>query len=327
MKAVSAHNLSKTYWFYSKEAGLTGSFKSLLFGRKVHVEAVRGIDLDVAQGELVGFIGPNGAGKTTALKMLAGILHPTAGDLAVMGCTPSERRKDFLKQVTLISGQRNRLFWDLPAGEYFEFCRAVYEIPRTAFEENKRRLIELAEIGDILNVPQRKLSFGQRKCCELAAGLLHDPRLIFLDEPTNAMDLINAGKIRRFIREIGTEGRHTVILTSHNMSDIEQVCDRVIVINCGRLVFDGAMSDLNHVEGLCKQIHVVFGGPWSMEDISRLGTVRVQDSQKIVLEVKPQDAAAVAARLFKLFPVKDITISDPRIEAIIESLYMRRIAT
>jgi ABC-2 type transport system ATP-binding protein len=324
LKAIATHHLSKTYWFYEKEAGLAGSLKALLQGRKVQVQAVCDLNLAIETGELVGFIGPNGAGKTTTLKMLAGILHPTHGEVAVMGFAPTRRQKDFLKHVAFISGQRNRLFWDLPAEEYFEFCRVVYEIPKTDFEKNKHRLVELAEIGNILKVPQRKLSFGQRKRCELAAGLLHHPSVIFLDEPTNAMDLISAGKIRQFIRRLGRQGHQTVILTSHNMADIEQVCDRVIVINCGRIVFDGAMAELKHMEGLVHQIRVVFEGPWSMEKVSALGVAHELSSQEIVLEVKPQDSAAVAAKLFQLYRIKDISISEPRIETIIEKIYTRR---
>lgn len=324
MHAILSRNLCKTYWFYEKKAGLAGSLSAMLRGRKVRVAAVSDLNLQIETGELVGFIGPNGAGKTTTLKMLAGILHPTRGDVTVMGFTPSRRQKAFLKQLAFISGQRNRLFWDLPAEEYFEFCRVIYEIPRAVFEENKRRLIDLAEIGDILKVPQRKLSFGQRKRCELAAGLLHQPSVIFLDEPTNAMDLISARKIRQFIRKLGTQSRQTVILTSHNMADIEQVCDRVIVINSGRLVFDGPMTALKQMEGLAHQIRVVFAGPWSMEKVMQLGVVHVVSSQEIVLEVKPQETAAVASQLFQMYPVKDISISEPRIETIVEKLYTRR---
>src|SRR5512136_110576 len=170
MKAIRANNLSKTYWFYEKEAGIGGSLKALFSGRKVYVDAVREIDLDIGLGEIVGIIGPNGAGKTTTLKMLSGILHPTAGSLEVMGHTPSRREKDFLKNITLVTGQRNRLFWDLPAREYFDFCRVTYEIPSAAYRRNVDSLVGMAGIGDILDVPQRKLSAGERKRCELVAA-------------------------------------------------------------------------------------------------------------------------------------------------------------
>ena len=324
MKAISAKDLSKTYWFCEKEAGLSGSVKALFRGKRVLVEAVRKINMEINVGEVVGFIGPNGAGKTTTLKMLSGILYPTGGDLAVMGFTPFKREKAFLRNITFITGQRNRLFWDLPAEEYLEFCKVVYEIPKEIYHRNLRKLIELAEIGDILKVPQRKLSFGQRKRCELVAALLHDPKVIFLDEPTNAMDLINARKIREFIREMGKEGKHTIILTSHNMSDIEQVCDRVVIINHGKLVFDGNIHDLHRMDGFSKQIRVLFDGPWNKGQVEKLGKIREINGQELLLEIEPDEAAAVASHLFASFPVKDISITEPGLETIIESIYLKR---
>lgn len=323
MKAIQARNLSRRYWLYEKEAGISGSIKALFKGEKVFVEAVRGIDLDAEIGEIIGFIGPNGAGKTTTLKMFSGILYPTDGQVQVMGFLPFRREKAFLKQITFISGQRNQLFWDLPAEEYFNFCRVVYEIPQEFYQKNLRDLIDLVEIGDILEVPQRKLSFGQRKRCELVAALLHDPKIIFLDEPTNALDLINARKIREFIKEKGKEGRYTIILTSHNMADIEQVCQRVVIINAGKIAFDGSIHELNRIDGVRKQIRVVFDGPWTMDQLKNLGKIIGKNGQEILLEVKSGAAASIAAKLFAQYPVKDIAITDPPLEAIIESIYLK----
>ena len=324
MKAIWTKNLSKTFWYYKKEAGLTGSIKALLKGRKEFVEAVKNITFNIEIGEIVGFVGPNGAGKTTTLKMLSGILHPTAGEVAVMDFTPVRRSKDFLKIITFISGQRNRLFWDLPAEEFFEFCRVVYEIPAVIYQENKKRLVELADIGGILNVPQRKLSFGQRKRCELVAGLLHYPKVIFLDEPTNALDLINARKIRDFINNLKQSGNHAIILTSHNMSDIEQVCDRVIVISRGKIVFDGEMRQLKRSDGFSKQIRVVFHGPWSLNRIQKWGTIRQLNGREIIVDVAADKAAAFASYLFAEFPVRDISITEPKLEAIMADMFARR---
>ena len=271
MKAIIARNLSKKYWFYEKEGGLGGSIKSLFRGRKVFVEAVREINLDIEVGETIGFIGPNGAGKTTTLKMLSGILYPSNGEIEVLAFIPFRREKAFLKNITFITGQRNRLFWDLPGQDYFNFLKVVYEIPEAVYQKNLKSLVELAQIEDILKVPQRKLSVGQRKRSELVAALLHDPKVIFLDEPTNAIDLINARKIREFIKSKGKEGRYTIILTSHNMMDIEQVCERVMIINMGKIVFDGNLRDLNRMNGVRKQIRVVFDGGWSMDQLGRFG--------------------------------------------------------
>ena len=324
MKAILAEDLTKQYWFFEKEAGFAGSVKALFAGKKVFVDAVRRIRMEIGVGETVGFIGPNGAGKTTTLKMLAGILHPTAGQVRVMGHVPSRREKSFLKSIALVTGQRNRLFWDLPAEEYFEFCRVVYEIEDDVYRRNCAKLVDLAQIGDILKVPQRKLSFGQRKRCELVAALLHDPRVIFLDEPTNAMDLLSARRVRRFIREMGSDGNHTIILTSHIMADIEEVCDRVIIINQGSIVYDGNTRDLQeHGRDLKRRIRVVFGGPWKRSVVEGLGRVIETDVDEVLLEVESGRSVEVASQLFASVPVKDISISQPPMERIIEALYLK----
>jgi ABC-2 type transport system ATP-binding protein len=185
-------------------------------------------------------------------------------------------------------------------------------------------LVKLADIQHILRVPQRKLSFGQRKRCELVAALLHDPSIIFLDEPTNAIDLINARKIREFIREKGREGKQTVLLTSHNMSDIEQVCDRIVIINQGEIVFDGSIREVNRIDRHMKQIRVVFNGPWTVEQLEKLGHLREKKENEVLLEVEPDQAPAVASHLFSNFPVQDIAITDPPLERVIESIYSRQ---
>lgn len=324
MKAIFTQNLTKKYWYYAKEPGFMGSLKSLFRGQKIFVDAVRGINLDVEIGELIGFIGPNGAGKTTTLKMLSGILHPTTGDVKVMGYVPYKREKKFLKQITFLSGQRSNLFWDLPAAEYFNFCRVVYDIPENIFRENLRRLTKLAEIEDILHIPQRKLSFGQRKRCELVAALLHDPKIIFLDEPTNALDLLNARKIREFIKEKGKEGGYTIILTSHNLADIEQVCERVVIINMGKIIYDGKINDLGRLNGFNRKIRIIFRSNWNIEAIKLLGNVGRWEGQEVVLEVPTEKATQVASTLMAQFPIQDIRIEDPSLETIIESIYQKK---
>jgi ABC-2 type transport system ATP-binding protein len=323
MKAILARELSKKYFYYEKESGISGAMKSLFRGRKIFVEAVREINLDLEIGEVVGFIGPNGAGKTTTLKMLSGILYPSNGEIEVLGFIPSKREKAFLKNITFITGQRNRLFWDLPAEDYLNFLRVVYEIPEKVYKTNLENLVELAEIGDILRIPQRKLSVGQRKRCELVAALLHDPKVIFLDEPTNAIDLINAGKIREFIKSKGKEGQYTIILTSHNMADIEQVCERVMIISMGKIIFDGSIQDLNRMNGVKKQIRVVFDGQWSMGEVGKLGKIIENNGYEVLLEVESDKVATVASNLFSRYQVKDIGITNPPMEKIVESIYLR----
>jgi len=324
MRAIRAQNLSKTYSFYEKEKGIKGSLRGLFRRRKVLVEAVKEIDLDIGVGEVVGFIGPNGAGKTTTLKMLSGILYPSGGQLEVLGFIPFKREKAFLKNITLVSGQRSRLFWDLPAEDYLSFLKVVYEIPEDVYRQNLQSLVRLAEIGEILRVPQRKLSVGQRRRCELVAALIHDPKVIFLDEPTNAIDLMNARKIRQFIKEKGKEGRYCIVLTSHHMADIEQVCERLIIINRGRIVYDGRTQDLTRLNGLNKQMRAVLQDPFAVEHVGRLGKIIEKNGQEILLEVEPHRAASVASELLANFSVKDISIMDPPLEKIIESIYEGR---
>ena len=321
MKAVIARGLSKTYHSLVVEPGFAGSLKALFRGRRVEVPAVQEIDLEIESGEVVGFIGPNGAGKTTTLKMLSGILHPTAGSVEVLGHLPFRRQKEFLKSIALVTGQRSRLFWDLPAEEYFEFCRVVYEIPRDLYRRNREELIDLAEIGDVLHIPQRKLSAGQRKRCELAAALLHEPRVIFLDEPTNALDLVNARRIREFLRARGKEGNCAVILTSHAMADIEEVCGRIVVINAGRIVHDGSIRDLYQKRGARKQVRVVFAGPWDPVALGRIAPIRSSEGQEALLEIEPDRAPSVAAEILARFPVKDIEVRDLPLERVVEDLY------
>lgn len=324
MIAIDANGLAKTYWYYDKEPGLSGALRGLFRTRKTAVEAVRDLNFEVRLGEVVGFIGPNGAGKTTTLKMLCGILHPSEGKLAVMGFTPSRREKAFLKSIAYVSGQRNRLFWDLPAEDYFRFCKAVYEIPDDLFERNRRRVIGVAEIGDILCVPQRKLSFGQRKRCELAAALLHDPKILLLDEPTNAMDLLSAGRVREFIREEAREGNRAVILASHNMSDIESVCERVTILDKGRILYDGPRRNLYHSHRPVKWIRVRFQGPWQMESLRPLGKVTLLQEDEISLETEPARAPEVASRLLATSAVRDISITDPPLEEVLAAIYGKR---
>lgn len=321
MIAIEANGLAKTYWYYEKEPGLSGALRGLFRTRKTAIEAVRDVNFEVRLGEVVGFIGPNGAGKTTTLKMLCGILHPSEGRLAVMGFTPSRREKAFLKSIAYVSGQRNRLFWDLPAEDYFRFCKAIYEIPDDLYERNRRRVIDLAQIGDILRVPQRKLSFGQRKRCELAAVLLHDPRVILLDEPTNAMDLVSAGRVRAFIREEAYEGNRAVIVTSHNMSDIENVCERVTILDKGRIIFDGPRRNLNHSDRSVKRIRVRFQGPWQLESLRQMGKVTLLQEDEISLEIEPAHAPMAASRLLATSAVRDISITDPPLEEILAAIY------
>jgi len=245
---IEVHELTKTFRVAQKEPGLTGAIKGLFSRQYRDVQAVQKISFSVKEGELVGFLGPNGAGKTTTLKMLSGLLHPTSGSAEVLGHVPWKRAREFQMQFTMVMGQRTQLWWDLPAWDSFLLNKEIYEIPQAQFEETIEELSRLLEIQDLLSVPVKKLSLGQRMKAELACSLLHRPRVLFLDEPTIGLDVLMQQKVRHFILEYNKRYKATVLLTSHNMEDISELCTRLILINHGQILFDGSVTDFqaNH---------------------------------------------------------------------------------
>src|SRR5258708_130460 len=259
MPIISVTNLSKHYRVYRKEPGFLGSVRSLFARTYDEVKAVEEVSFSIDEGELIGFIGPNGAGKTTTLKTLSGLLYPSLGEVKVLGYTPFERKKDFLKQISLVMGQKNQLWWDLPPIDTFLLNKEIYEISDMWFKKVLDDLTGLLELEDILHVQVRKLSLGQRMKCELAAALLHSPKVLFLDEPTIGLDVVMQKKLREFIREYNETYKATIILTSHYMGDVEALCKRVIIINRGTILFDGLLSDVVKKFAPFKVINVIFG--------------------------------------------------------------------
>lgn len=241
---IEARHLDKTYRVPLKQPGLRGSLRSIVARQHRDVRAVVDVSFEVSQGERVGFLGPNGAGKTTTLKMLSGLLHPTGGEISVLGFRPQERRRDFLRQITLVMGQKQQLLWDLPPRETFELNRAMYDIDRAAYRRTLGELVEMLRIGSLLDKPVRNLSLGERMKCELTAALLHRPRVLFLDEPTIGLDVEMQVEVRRFIAEVNERFGATVLLTSHYMQDIAALTSRLLVIDRGRLRYDGSRDAL-----------------------------------------------------------------------------------
>ncbi len=241
---ITIKGLTKTFRVAHKAPGLAASFRGLFKREYRDVHAVRDISFSIAEGELVGFLGPNGAGKTTTLKMLSGLLTPTQGQAEVLGFVPWKRERAFQKQFTMVMGQRTQLWWDLPAWDSFLLNKEIYEIPHRQFEETVQELATLLEIHDLLEVPVKKLSLGQRMKAELACSLLHRPRVLLLDEPTIGLDVVMQKKVRDFIRAYNQRWKATIILTSHNMEDVSELCSRVILINHGRLLFNGGLAEL-----------------------------------------------------------------------------------
>lgn len=321
MSIIQVSNLKKYYQIHKKEAGLKGSVKSLFKRTYEDAKAVDNISFSIEEGELVGFIGPNGAGKTTTLKCLSGLLYPTSGEVSVLGYNPWDRKNDFLKQISLVMGQKNQLWWDLPAIETFILNREIYEIPKNQYEENLDELVKLLEVEDILKVQVRKLSLGQRMKCELIAALLHSPKVLFLDEPTIGLDVVSQKKMRDFIREYNTRRKSTIILTSHYMGDVKELCKRVLIIDKGQLIFDGQLSEITEKFADHKLITVVFNTEVDPKKLEEIAPIKEISFPRVVFSVKREVASVAAAELLQNYPVADLNIEEVPIEDIIREVF------
>ena len=278
-----------------------------------------GISFDLVPGEVVGFLGPNGAGKTTTLKMLSGLLHPTAGEVTVLGYVPWRRDRAFLRQITLVMGQRNQLVWDIPAIDSFELNRAIYRIPTLDYVQTLNELTELLDLGPLLRKPVRNLSLGERMKCEIAAALLHRPQVVFLDEPTIGLDVTMQRRIRAFIGEYNRRFGATVLLTSHYMADVEALCRRVVVIHHGRLLFDGELADL--VQQFTAHKTIVVQLEDCRADLRSYGEVVSCSDGSFTLRVPKAETAQVTERLLADLPVIDLLVEDPPIEEVIDNVF------
>lgn len=301
-----------------------GSVKSLVNRKYETVQAVKDISFEIQPGELVGFIGPNGAGKTTTLKCLSGLLFPSSGKVDVLGYEPFQRKTPFLKQIALVMGQKNQLWWDLPPTETFILNKEIYEIPEKKYKETLNDLVELLEVKDVLNIQVRKLSLGQRMKCELIAALLHSPKVLFLDEPTIGLDVVMQKKLRDFLKEYNKKYGSTIILTSHYMEDVKQLCERVIVIDHGMLLFDGKLDNLIKEYTQHKLISVVFEKKVEEKELVKLGKILEYDFPKVILSVKRSDSNRVTSKLLKDYPIEDLNIQEPDIEDIIREVFSKK---
>ncbi len=324
MKAISVQNLKKYYSAYQKEPGFLGSFKALFHRSYQEIKAVDGISFTINQGELVGFIGPNGAGKTTTLKCLSGLLYPTAGKVTVLGFTPFERKRPFLKQIALVMGQKNQLWWDLPALETFLLNKEIYEIPDEVFAKTLKELVNLLEVEDILKVQVRKLSLGQRMKCELIAALIHNPKVLFLDEPTIGLDVVMQKKMRDFIKTYNEKFKSTIILTSHYMDDVKELCQRIIIIDQGKILYDGSLDHLVRKYAKYKTLSVIFNQYIDPKKLTKIGEIKIFDYPKAVFRINRNISNLAAAQLLQEFPVADLNIEEPEIEEIIREVFTGR---
>jgi ABC-2 type transport system ATP-binding protein len=321
MSVVEVKNLKKYYKVHKKEEGVAGSLKALFRRKYLDVKAVDDISFSLNEGELVGFIGPNGAGKTTTLKCLSGLLYPSAGEVSVLGYKPFDRKTAFLKQISIIMGQKNQLWWDLPAIETFNLNKEIYEVPKKQFENTLGQLTEMLEVKELLKVQVRKLSLGERMKMEIIAGVIHSPKVLFLDEPTIGLDVIMQKKLRQFIKEYNQKYKATIILTSHYMDDVKELCKRVILIDKGKLVFDNGLDELIHNVANHKLLTVVLDKPVSKEQLEEIGEVVEYAYPKVVLKVKREDIVEKSAEVIQKLQVTDITVEEPKIEDVIREVF------
>ncbi len=322
MPIIEVEHLTKIYRTQKRLPGLGGAVQGLFNREYTEVRAVDDVSFTIEEGELVGFLGPNGAGKTTTLKMLSGILYPTSGKARVMGFTPSERKNDYRRQFALVMGQKNQLWWDLPAQESLYLNKEIYGVEDEAYQKVLDEMTELLQVKKLLGIMVRELSLGERMKFELIASLLHRPRVLLLDEPTIGLDVVAQKNIREFIKEYNQKTKTTIILTSHYMNDIQALCDRVVVINHGHKIFDGRLDDVVEKFSQSKLITVSFkNGNISKDQLAPLGNVLEYTQVKAVLKVPRDQVKKTSNDLLTNFEVDDINIEEVPIEEVIEMVF------
>jgi ABC-2 type transport system ATP-binding protein len=322
---IEVKNLSKSFEYHKKAEGLSGSIKAM-FKREILIKhAVRDISFNIDQGEIVGFIGPNGAGKTTTLKMLSGILQPTAGSISVMGFNPTKRQDEFKKNFSLVLGQKPQLWVTLPAIESFNLIRKIYEVPDEIYKKNLETLTELLDIKDLLNIQVRKLSLGQKMKCEMVAALLHDPKIIFLDEPTIGLDVISQKKIREFLKDYNRRTKATIILTSHYMDDVEDLCERLIIINEGQVGYDGSLNNLLNTYSKDKIIKLDLSKKTSKKEIEVFGKIISYSPYEVVLSIPVDEVNKKIGKLVSKLPIKDMSINSVTLEEVVSDIFSKAV--
>jgi len=318
---IQADRLGKVYRVKVRDPGLGGAVRSLVRPRYRDVRAVDDVSFTIGAGEMVAFLGPNGAGKTTTLKMLTGLLVPTAGRAMVAGCDPWTGGVSFKQRIALVLGNKQQLLWDLPPEESFRLNQAIYGIPGSEYRARRDNLISLLSLGDVVDKPVRQLSLGERMKCELAASLLHGPDILFLDEPTLGLDITAQAAIREFLRAYRDRRGATVLLTSHYMADVTALASRVLIVNHGRLLYDGSLDALAARLAPVKRLELVLGDGVRREDLLRFGTLQHFELPHATLEIPRAQAAAVSAELLTKLSVLDLSIEDPPIEEVIQQAF------
>ncbi|KSV59211.1 ABC transporter ATP-binding protein [Acetivibrio ethanolgignens] len=321
---IEVKNLTKSFEYYKKEEGVRGSVKNFFHRKKLIKESVRNVSFNIEESEFVGFLGPNGAGKTTTLKMLSGILFPTTGEIDILGYTPWERKDEFKRQFSIIMGQKNQLWWDLPAKESLYLNKCIYGISDEEYKKTINMLAALLEVGHVMDVQVRRLSLGERMKLEIIAALLHKPKIIFLDEPTIGLDMVSQKNIRNFLKYYNKEYKATILLTSHYMKDIEDLCSRIIVINEGSIVYDGKNEDINSIYNNKKIISLKFSDEVEAEMLKEFGRLRKCDRLEAEIEVEKDAVKDLLWKVTNSLPINDFSISDIPLEEGLERLYAKK---
>lgn len=322
MNIITVKNLGKRYEFYRKQAGLWGTLKSFFYRKKMYSEAVSDISFNIAEGEIVGFLGPNGAGKSTTLKMLSGILYPSGGTMEVLGFNPERRQKEFKKQFGIVMGQKDQLVRLLTPMDNFLLFKEFCEVSDRDFEQIFDELTSLLDIKDILDIQVKKLSLGQRMKCELVAALIHNPKVLLLDEPTIGLDVVAQKNIRDFIKKYNKLKKTTIMLTSHYMDDINELCERVIIINHGKIIYDGKLSELISTYAKDKMIKITATDPIEKNDLEAFGMIEDYQEIRASIRVPREKVKEVAAQLISSsLPIDDILIDEMPIDDIIRAIF------
>ncbi|NUN66187.1 ATP-binding cassette domain-containing protein [Pseudanabaena biceps] len=322
MAIVTVERLSKIYQIAVKDAGLIGTFNHFWNRQYRTIDAVKEISFAIASGEMVGFLGANGAGKTTTLKMLTGLIHPSSGNVQVAGHIPFRRDTSFLQKITLVMGQKQQLIWDLPAIDSLRMNAAVYDIPDKIFKHRLGELTEMLSLQGKLNQPMRKLSLGERMKAELLAALLHQPQVLFLDEPTLGLDVNAQANVREFLREYNQRYQATILLTSHYMADITALCKRVLLIHQGGLIYDGSLEGLRDNFAPAREVRVEFAQPISdREGLQKYGQILNVDGQAVCFSVPREDLTRVISQILAELEIVDLSINEPAIEDVIGQVF------
>ena len=321
MPAIEVHNLSKTYRVYRKREGLRASISGLFHREYKSVEAVRNVSFAIEEGEMVAFLGPNGAGKTTTLKLLSGLIFPSGGEARVLGYVPWERLNEYRRRFSLVMGQKNQLWWDLPAQESFTLHKEIYRIDSTEFRRRLDELVELLDVGKLVSQPVRELSLGERMRMELIAALLHSPEVLLLDEPTIGLDVVSQRRVQEFLKYYQAQRRITVILTSHYMKDVEALCRRAVIINEGEIKHDGPLEEIVDRFSRNKVIHLQFAGSDVPDDLARFGNVIELEPPRVKLEVARSDISATLTSLLNTYSLEDVGVQDRPLEEVIAEMF------